>query len=199
MSCCRAIKLRVTAVKSAGDCFQIGQLQLWHTPAAPPSEGVDLDGPSVEVPTEGVTVAVSGTAPGGGGTGSEVPENLLLPGLDWCKWYNPYSTGTAWVTLSLPKPRRITGYALTSANDCPERDPRSWTLQGQSPETGDWVDLHSVEGHSFASRHQRVQWDFESDGEAYSEIRLNITEIRTVSSGVQLNRIQLYALEADDE
>ncbi|MFO1531328.1 MAG: glycoside hydrolase N-terminal domain-containing protein [Kiritimatiellia bacterium] len=34
--------------------------------------------------------------------------------------------------LELPKPARVTGYTLTSADDTPNRDPREWVLEGSS-------------------------------------------------------------------
>ncbi|RYG58587.1 hypothetical protein EON80_26840, partial [bacterium] len=37
-----------------------------------------------------------------------------------------------WVQYDVAQPYVVTKYALTSANDFPERDPKSWTLQGSN-------------------------------------------------------------------
>jgi len=47
----------------------------------------------------------------------------------WCLNGGCY-TGRAWIEISSCTPRVITGYGMKSANDCPSRDPRSWTLRG---------------------------------------------------------------------
>ena len=38
--------------------------------------------------------------------------------------------GQVWVEISSRTLILITGYGMKSANDCPSRDPRSWTLRG---------------------------------------------------------------------
>jgi hypothetical protein len=59
--------------------------------------------------------------------GGEVKENLV-DGESGTKWLTFASTG--WVEFDLDKPAKVVTYALTSANDFAERDPKDWTLSG---------------------------------------------------------------------
>ena len=55
-------------------------------------------------------------------------DQQLIDGDVTTKWlaFEP----TAWIELRLSEPEAVVKYALTSANDYPERDPRDWTLSG---------------------------------------------------------------------
>ena len=69
---------------------------------------------------------------GGGGTGREFPKELLNPiQASWSKWYTvtgcpagPY----AWVHITFPRALLLNGFGITSANDVPGRDPKSYRL-----------------------------------------------------------------------
>ena len=80
----------------------------------------------------------------------EVKENLVDGSPD-SKWLVFERTG--WVELELAEPVAVVRYALTSANDAPERDPRDWTLQG-SDDGQTWTTLDTQTGQSFAARFQ---------------------------------------------
>src|SRR5881227_1783204 len=57
--------------------------------------------------------------------------NKKASGIDGTsKWLTFTSTG--WVRYQLSTPVAVVDYALTSANDAPERDPRDWTLSGSA-------------------------------------------------------------------
>jgi len=46
-------------------------------------------------------------------------------------------------------------YALTSANDFPQRDPRDWRLLGSNDGGQTWISLDRRKGEIFSERHQR--------------------------------------------
>jgi hypothetical protein len=66
----------------------------------------------------------------GGGTGREFLSNLLNTGTEaWNKWVHPHAR-SSWVKMEFRRSQHVVGYALCSANDCPNRDPVSWTVFG---------------------------------------------------------------------
>ncbi|MEV7711945.1 GH92 family glycosyl hydrolase [Streptomyces sp. NPDC088270] len=148
------------------------------------SSGVD-GGFSTGIPgnvTDKVTdVRASGENTGGG----EVKENLI-DGESGTKWLAFQPTG--WVEFDLDAPVKIVTYALTSANDHDERDPKDWTLQG-SVDGKDWKDLDSRTGQTFSERFQTKSYDFTSDT-AYQHFRLEITENNGASDATQLADVQ---------
>jgi PKD repeat protein len=82
-------------------------------------------------------------------------------------------TPTGWVAYELSKPTRVTGYALTSANDFPGRDPKDWTLQG-SADGAAWTDIDRRTGQVFQERYQTRRFDIASPAE-FKYYRLTIT------------------------
>lgn len=102
--------------------------------------------------------------------GGEVKENLL-DGQAGTKWlaFQP----TAWLEFDLSERVKTVAYALTSANDAPERDPKNWTLQG-SLDGKDWKTLDSRAGESFKDRGQTTTYDV-ANTTAYAHYRLEIT------------------------
>ena len=80
---------------------------------------------------------------------------------------------TAWIRYELSEPVAVVHYALASANDSPERDPRDWQLQG-SHNGSDWTTLDTQTGQDFSERFQTKEYRLEND-EAFEFYRLNIT------------------------
>ena len=56
--------------------------------------------------------------------------NNLNDGDPATKWLA--DTPTSWAQYTLDAPATVVKYALTSANDAPERDPRDWALEGSA-------------------------------------------------------------------
>ncbi|MEU8520502.1 GH92 family glycosyl hydrolase [Streptomyces sp. NBC_01216] len=81
---------------------------------------------------------------------------------------------TAWLEFDLDAPVKVVTYALTSANDAAERDPRDWTLKGSS-DGAEWKVLDTREDQVFAKRFETRTYDFANDT-AYAHYRLEITE-----------------------
>lgn len=64
-------------------------------------------------------------------------------------------------------------YALTSGNDAPDRDPKSWNLQGSNNGTT-WTTLDTRTNETFSARIFTKRYTF-SNSTAYKYYRLNIT------------------------
>lgn len=117
--------------------------------------------------------------------GGEVKENLV-DGESGTKWLSFKPTG--WVEFDLDEPVKVVTYALTSANDHDERDPKDWTLQG-SADGKSWTDLDSRTGQSFTERLQTKSYDFTGDT-AYQHYRLEITKNNGAGDALQLADVQ---------
>jgi hypothetical protein len=71
------------------------------------------------------------------------------------------------------KQEPILAYALTSANDAPDRDPRDWTLKGSNDGTS-WTVLDTRAGEPFAKRFQRRVFELPKPVQ-YTWYRLEVT------------------------
>ncbi|MGV9239899.1 glycoside hydrolase domain-containing protein, partial [Streptomyces nigra] len=122
----------------------------------------------------------------------EVKENLAdgEPGSKWLVF-----EATGWVEFDLDKPARITKYALTSANDFAERDPRNWTLKG-SLDGKDWKTVDTRSDQTFAERFQTKTYDLAEPAE-YQHFRLEITKNNGASGVLQLADVQ-FSTGGDD-
>ncbi|MFC8128055.1 GH92 family glycosyl hydrolase [Streptomyces sp. NPDC057302] len=156
-------------------------------------------GPDGKKRTAGVNGAFSSGIPGsvndhvtevrasGENSGSgEVKENLI-DGEPTSKWLTFEPTG--WVEFDLDEPAKAVTYALTSANDHDERDPKDFTLKG-STDGKDWKVLDTRKGEAFDKRHQTKKYDFENDT-AYAHYRLDVTANNGASDALQLSDVQL--------
>ncbi|MER6419676.1 GH92 family glycosyl hydrolase [Streptomyces sp. NPDC001137] len=117
--------------------------------------------------------------------GGEVKENLV-DGESGTKWLTFDPTG--WVEFDLDKPIKLVTYALTSANDFAERDPKDWTLQG-STDGKDWKTVDSRSGESFAERFQTRSYNLAEPAE-YQHFRLEITKNNGADDILQLADVQ---------
>ena len=97
------------------------------------------------IPGNVTDTVVAMKASGENTDGGEVKENLVDGSTD-SKWLGFEPTG--WVELELAQPVTVVRYALSSANDAPERDPRDWELQG-SADGQSWTTLDTRTDQSF--------------------------------------------------
>ena len=156
--------------------------------------------------------AVALSASGDLRNGRECLANLLRSEREpWSKWLEPrgaWSSGpaprSAWVVARLPSHgTHIAEYGLCSANDCPERDPIAWTLEGQRVGSdGDWELMHAVDdGCSdeadeddvqdeplFSKRYEWAWWQlpYEVACVPMVAVRLRVTRTRGASNSVAL-------------
>lgn len=96
----------------------------------------------------------------------------LFDGNSYSKWLA--QNNTAWVAYQFTKQAHVTHYTLTSANDAPDRDPKSWLLQG-SNDGQQWTTLDSQSNQGFNNRYEVNQYTV-NQPKSFSFYRLNITD-----------------------
>jgi signal transduction histidine kinase len=102
------------------------------------------------------------------------------------------NSGAVASTVSTALPTKIVRqYALTSANDFPQRDPMDWRLLGSNDEGKTWSILDERKGVIFPQRHQRQIFKI-PNRTAFNVYRLEIERIREPS---EANSVQLAELE----
>ncbi|WP_078943323.1 GH92 family glycosyl hydrolase [Streptomyces aureus] len=155
------------------------------------TSGVD-GGYSTGIPGN-VTDHVTDVRASGENTGAgEVKENLV-DGEPSTKWLTFEPTG--WAEFDLDAPVRAVTYALTSANDHDERDPKDWTLQG-STDGKDWKTLDTRSGESFGERFQTKSYDIQEPVE-YRHFRLEVTK-NNGGDILQIADVQFSTGKSDD-
>ena len=108
----------------------------------------------------------------------------------FCANINP--AGTVWLRYRLREPIVLTSYSISSANDAPERDPRTWRLQGSS-DGRTWTDLDSRTDELFPSRYLTRTYDVQPADTAFTWFRLYVQQRRDAASTVfQLSEWQLF-------
>ncbi|MFE3325448.1 GH92 family glycosyl hydrolase [Streptomyces sp. NPDC059176] len=150
------------------------------------SSGVD-GGFSSGIPGNVTDRVVELRASGENAGAGETKENLvdLQPSSKWLVF-----ASSGWVEFDTDSPVKVVTYALTSANDFAERDPKDWTLKG-SQDGKDWKVLDSREGQAFEQRFQTKTYDIDAaKAAAYSHYRLDITANNGASGLTQLADVQ---------
>ncbi len=121
---------------------------------------------------------------------NEIAANLL-DGDSSSKWLAFSPTG--WVRYELAEPVAVRRYALTAANDSPERDPFTWALQGSQDGTT-WTDLDTRSQHDLGERFATTVLEVANDT-AYRYYRL---DVRANNSGGLLQLAELRISNGDD-
>lgn len=95
--------------------------------------------------------------------------------------------------------KTIRQYALTSANDFPQRDPQSWRLLGSNDGGKTWVTLDVRTNEVFTERQQRKLYQI-NNAAAFETYRLQIDRVREPAAvtSVQLAEIELLGGKDDD-
>ena len=90
-------------------------------------------------------------------------------------------------------------YALTSANDFPQRDPRDWKLLGSNDGGKTWTTLDTRKGEVFQERHQRRVFKMNNHA-AFKTYRLQIDRVLdpAAANSVQLAEIELMGASEND-
>ncbi|MFL5801171.1 MAG: glycoside hydrolase domain-containing protein, partial [Roseiflexaceae bacterium] len=144
--------------------------------------GTPLTGIPGSIMDRVVQVAASGENPPNETAAQAVDGNVNT------KWLVFESTG--WLQVKLAEAIAVMHYALTSANDAPERDPRDWALLG-SQDGQNWTTLDTQTDQLFDSRFQTKEYRF-ANTTPYLYYRLNITRNRGVTTTIiQLAELQL--------
>ena len=95
------------------------------------------------------------------------------------------------IEFTAVSPYVLRQYQLTSANDQPNRDPGSWTLEG-STDGQNWQQLDSQNGQTFDSRSATNTYELTTNETAYQHYRFSATHIGTDDYGADI--IQLSEL-----
>lgn len=97
-------------------------------------------------------------------------------------------TSSAWAVFDAGAPYTLSHYALTSANDFPERDPVRWILQG-SDDAVQWTDLDAQVDQHFTDRFERHEHAVAADA-AHRWYRLRM---ENAGGGVvQIGELELF-------
>jgi formylglycine-generating enzyme required for sulfatase activity len=128
--------------------------------------------------------AVKASKPKGGGQGID----CLIDGNRATKWYESVFAKDMWLVMTLPKPVSVEAYQLVSANDMPDRDPKSWELFGSADGGKTWSSVDARTGQKFPERHQAREFPLAQPG-SYNAFKWVISE--TGGTGVQLAEFEL--------
>lgn len=115
----------------------------------------------------------------------------------WLDFNGVSQSGSAWLEYCLLKNQpsaMVSKYLIMSGDDCPERDPKSWVLQGM-PENAiypqSWITLDSRSDVIFSARRETLSFSLEAPMLPCRRFRLVIIELRDPSSA---NSVQISAL-----
>ncbi|RPH93518.1 MAG: T9SS C-terminal target domain-containing protein [Calditrichaeota bacterium] len=99
----------------------------------------------------------------------------------------------SWIDYEISDLALLSEYTITSANDTPARDLRSWELLGWDAGTGAWVTLHTVTDQDvWEERFMTKKWTFENTDKWFSKFRLNILAINFDTEGLmQMAELEL--------
>ncbi|GAA3230870.1 GH92 family glycosyl hydrolase [Dactylosporangium siamense] len=140
------------------------------------------------VPKQLVDKATGSTVTVSGENGTGEGRAMLVDDTSQTKWLTVANTAT--ITCQLSAGVAVKQYTLTSANDLPGRDPRSWTVQG-SNDGVTWTTVDARSNVDFADRRQTRAFTV-SSSTAYSRYRLQITANHGAAE-TQLAELQLLA------
>ena len=104
------------------------------------------------------------TSPSGHANGDGNSIDRSVDGRSGTKWCIDHPGAAVTWQAELPRARTVAAYAITSANDVPERDPQQWALTGSTDGTT-WVELDQrALGKPFESRFQTKRFAIEKPG-----------------------------------
>ncbi|SEW07393.1 Por secretion system C-terminal sorting domain-containing protein [Chitinophaga sp. YR573] len=171
ISASTAYEYRVIAVNAGG--ISAPAIAFASTPAAPSLTDI-TDFTNGVITDQYSTTGVEGIA--------KVTDNSV---------YTKYLTthNATWLNFKLPAGGIAKQYAITSANDATDRDPKNWTFQG-SNDSINWITLHTVKGQVFPSRYKRRLYLI-SNTYSYIHYRLKITA-NNGGAYTQLAELQIY-------
>ena len=108
------------------------------------------------------------------------------------KYFRSDESGSYWVQYESTKEAVIERYVLVTADDNPQFDPRTWTLEASS-NGEDWDIIDSRSNVIFAERSTAYSFKIENNTRAYKFYRLNITRTNGRAGAFQLAEWEMYA------
>ncbi|AJS58459.1 basic secretory protein-like protein [Paenibacillus sp. IHBB 10380] len=133
-------------------------------------------------------LAVSGTATASGEIGSHQGKDKAFDQSIFSKWLSLNSP--AWLQYEFTTENIVTSYSITSAEDEPYRDPKSWVLKG-SNDGSIWTVLDTQQNQSFSSRHQTKTYSF-TNTTAYKFVKFDDFTNQYGSGMLQLSEVKLF-------
>lgn len=111
------------------------------------------------------------------------------------RWFNNDAGSTGWIQYDFGPAvtRTIQRYAVASAMDVPERDPKDWEIQG-SNDGSTWTTLDTQSNQKFVGRFQAMTFTIARPA-AYRSYRLNIT----ANNGAKGTHVSELSLLTDRE
>jgi hypothetical protein len=134
----------------------------------------------------------------GGGTGEEYPDNLKRDGSSpGNKWYDNNS-GETWIEAIFKEPTRIKFLQLKSANDCPNRDPYSFSISvSEVNDSSTYKTIASYDNLIFEERYQVIDFNVDT-GVKVDKLKVTIHKNKSLiesgnwGDGTQLAQLILY-------
>lgn len=113
------------------------------------------------------------------------------------KWLSPSGSPTGYIGFQFADGAsyRINGYAISSANDYPTRDPKNWNLEGSNDGTN-WVVIDTRTDEFFSARFQRRLFEC-SNFTPYNRYRLNVTANNGDTNLLCISELELLDIESD--
>ena len=107
------------------------------------------------------------------------------------KWYVS-SNRTPWIVYDFASTtaKVVTSYIVGSGNDMPDRDPKSWVLEG-SNNGSTWTAVHTQSNQVFASRKLLKTYTV-SNTTGYQMYRFRVTANNGNASSYQMSELQLF-------
>ena len=107
------------------------------------------------------------------------------------KWLTPSGTIDGWISYDFlgDAAYAINSYAITSANDAPDRDPKNWVLEGSNDDGANWTVVDQREGESWNARYERRVFNFDNT-DLYKMYRLNVSAVNDSTEGLQLSELE---------
>ncbi|NEW09167.1 carbohydrate-binding protein [Paenibacillus sp. SYP-B3998] len=140
---------------------------------------------SITIPTN---LAIGGTVTASGEYGPHQGKDRAFDQDVFSKWLTFNSP--AWLQYEFPTAKVVTSYTITSAEDEPFRDPKSWVLKG-SNDGSSWTQLDTRQNQSFTSRHQAKTYSF-TNTTAYKYVKFDDFNNQIGSGILQLSEIKLF-------
>lgn len=133
-------------------------------------------------------------------SGEEKPLGIAISafdGLQSTKWEEPNGAKGGWLTYYLPGniDAEVAVYELMSANDCPERDPKDWVLEGSNDGGCTWTVLDARKSQLFSRRYERKSFKILQERRIMcNAFRLKFLAVRDSSSQsrLQLSCVDFY-------
>lgn len=163
---------------------QIGEIQLFGIPYLPNTDNKNFP----EDMTQGLNIQSRTLGDPLGVSGSFDERYYNLFNRDMARKYYWPGASSFWVDVEVEKATALDYYTLTSCQDYPERDPKSWVVEGYD---NDWETVSEVSDFEFPTRYATMKF-YAQNKKQYKGYRLKVTE-NNGADAFQLLKWQLFA------